>query len=256
MRWNAEKYDSVKGPQIDAGKELIAMAKVSETDSVLDIGCGTGKLTVELAHLASKGRIVGIDPSKEMLEKSNRVSVGVRNLRFMLIPAQSMDFTEQFDLIFSNSALQWINDQEDVLGLAHKALKEGGRIAFQLPSRDFCREFFDYAERAIALLGYEDYFRNWQPPWYLPLKEEYKQLLEDAGFRRINVYYKNYRIVFDYLEEVLAWWASAGLRPYLEMLAPREQEYFKYAIAMCYENNRTDRGIEFDFRRLFAFAEK
>jgi ubiquinone/menaquinone biosynthesis C-methylase UbiE len=77
MKWDAEKYDSVKAPQVDAGRELIEMANVCDTDSILDIGCGTGKLTIELARLASKGYIVGIDPSEEMLEKYKRTSKGV-----------------------------------------------------------------------------------------------------------------------------------------------------------------------------------
>jgi len=81
-------------------------------------------------------------------------------------------------------------------------------------------------------------------------------VLKEAGFRNISVYYKDYRIIFNYLEEILDWWTSAGLRPYLELLSEKEQEYFKYAVAMSYENNRTEKGIEFDFRRLFAFAEK
>lgn len=256
MKWDAEKYDSAKSPQVDAGRELVALAKVSAKDSVLDIGCGTGRLTVELARLASKGKVLGIDPSVEMLEKAERTSLGSGNLRFSLSSAQSMAFTDQFDLIFSNSALQWIKEQDVVLGLIYRALKSGGRVAFQFPPKNFCAEFFDYAERAVSLLGYEDYFRNWQPPWYLPLKEEYEGLLKAVGFTDINVYYKDYRLVFDCIGEVLGWWTSAGLRPYLEVLPPREQEYFKYAVAMCYENNRTSRGIEFDFRRLFAFAAR
>ena len=77
MRWDAEKYDAVKAPQVDAGKELIAMAKVKDTDSVLDLGCGTGKLTVELAKRASNGIVVGIDPSREMLEKAREALMRV-----------------------------------------------------------------------------------------------------------------------------------------------------------------------------------
>jgi len=66
MRWDAEEYDAVrKPPQADAGRELISMAGVRVDDSVLDIGCGTGGLTMELARLAPKGSVTGIDSSRE-----------------------------------------------------------------------------------------------------------------------------------------------------------------------------------------------
>jgi trans-aconitate 2-methyltransferase len=256
MKWDAEKYDSVKAPQVDAGRELITMAEVRITDSILDIGCGTGKLTLELARLASEGIVVGIDPSAEMLEKAKTVFSQVKNMSLIQATAQSMNFIGEFDLALSNSALQWIKEQQQVIELVYQALKQGGRIAFQLPSEDFCKEFFDYTRKAIAILGFERFFMNWEPPWHLPTKEEYMKLLRDTGFDNINVFCRNYRIVFENINGVLDWWASAGLRPFLEPLSEKEKEYFKYAFAMSFENNRTEKGIEFDFRRLFAFAEK
>lgn len=72
MKWDAEKYDSVKAPQIDAGRELITMAKVRNTDSILDIGCGTGTLTIELARLASKGNVIGIDHLRKCLRRREK----------------------------------------------------------------------------------------------------------------------------------------------------------------------------------------
>ncbi len=256
MRWDAEKYDSVKGPQVDAGRGLIMMAKVRDTDSILDIGCGTGKLTIELARLASKGSVTGIDPSQEMLQKARKISGEVKNIKLIHMHAQSMEFSEMFDLVFSNSTFQWIKEQHEVIGLVLRSLRTGGRIAFQFPAKNFCKEFFSYTSKAISLLGFERYFENWQPPWYLPDKEEFEDLLKDAKFKKVDVFYKDYCIVFDSINGVLDWWTSAGLRPYLEMLHPREQEYFKYAFAMNYENNRTEKGIEFGFRRLFTFAVK
>jgi trans-aconitate methyltransferase len=214
MRWDAEKYDEVKSPQVDAGNELITMAKVRDTDSILDIGCGTGKLTVALARLASKGFVTGIDSSHEMLEKAGTVSGELQNIRLMNMHAQSMDFSETFDLIFSNSALQWIKEQRKVVGLMHKSLKKGGRIACQLPAQNFCREFFDYADKAIAVLGFEKYYKVWRSPWHFPDKEEYEHLLKDAGFQKVEVFYRDYQIVFDSINGVIQWWASAGLRPY------------------------------------------
>ncbi|MBI5026505.1 MAG: methyltransferase domain-containing protein [Nitrospirae bacterium] len=256
MRWDAEKYDSTKAPQIDVGKELITMAQVRDTDSILDIGCGTGKLTVELARLASKGSVTGIDSSQEMLAKARTISDKVKNISFMQIPAQSMNFSEIFDLVFSNSTLQWIKEQQDVMELVYQSLKNGGRIAFQLPAKKFCREFFNYINNSIALLDLEKYYTNWMSPWYFPIKEAYVSLLKGVGFSKIEVLYKDYRLVFESINEVLEWWSSAGLRPYLAALPEKEQEYFKYAFAMSFENNKTEKGIEFSFKRLFAFAEK
>jgi len=142
MKWDAEKYDSVKAPQVDAGRELIEMANVCDTDSILDIGCGTGKLTIELARLASKGYIVGIDPSEEMLEKAKEVSENVKNVRLMHIPAQSMDFVEEFDRMFSNSVLQWIKEQREVIGLVYQALKKRGEGRFSVASKELLQGTF------------------------------------------------------------------------------------------------------------------
>jgi trans-aconitate 2-methyltransferase len=184
MKWDAEKYDSVRAPQVDAGRELISMAKVNETDKILDIGCGTGKLTVELARLASKGSVTGIDPSTDMLEKARKVFGENGNMRFLQIAAEEMDFPRCFDLAFSNSALQWVKEQRKALELTHRALKQGGRIAFQLPAKNFCKEFFIYAENAISSLGFEKYFRDWQQPGICRKKKNMLSFSKRRGSRR------------------------------------------------------------------------
>ena len=256
MKWDAEKYDTVKAPQVDAGRELITLAHVRENDAVLDIGCGTGRLTIELARLAARGTVVGIDPSGEMLEKARKVSAEARNLSLIRTGVEELGFSAAFDLAFSNSALHWVTDQHKAIGLTYGALRKNGRIAFQLPAKDFCIEFFDYASKAIELLGYERFYVGWQAPWHFPTREEYGDMLGRAGFGRINVYYKDYHLRFSDSPDVVDWWSSAGLRPYLAALPEGAQDHFKEAFAEGFENNRTDEGIEFTFKRLFAFAEK
>lgn len=256
MKWNAKLYDEAKAPQLDAGRELIEMAGVREAEAILDLGCGTGVLTAELASLAPRGRVIGIDPSKEMIGKAARRTGSFGNITLMRIAAQSMGFADKFDLVFSNSALQWVKEQREVLGLVRRALKPGGRVAFQLPARDFCKEFFQYSGNAIAGLGLGEYYRDWESPWYLPSKEQYEALLEEAGFEDVDVKCRDYGLVFEGINDVLLWWASAGLRPILGPLPKRQREYFKYAFAMSFEKNRTERGIEFGFRRLFVLARR
>lgn len=256
MKWDAEKYDSVKAPQIDAGWELIAMAQVRENDSILDIGCGTGKLTLELARLAFGGAVIGIDPSREMLNKAREVTGAAGNVRLDLIPAEAMDFEGAFDLAFSNSALQWVKEQKKALALTFRSLKKGGRIAFQLPAKGFCKEFSHSVEHAILSLGYERFYQGWQSPWYFPSKEEYETWLARAGFQNIRAFYKDYHLSFGTIPEAVSWWSSAGLRPYLAALPEPAQEHFKEAFSESFEQCRTEKGIEFGFRRIFAFAEK
>jgi trans-aconitate 2-methyltransferase len=256
MKWNAEVYDSVKSPQTDAGLELISMSGVKADDSILDIGCGTGRLTLELARLARKGKVVGIDPSTEMLNKAAVVSSTVNNIRLMNIPAQQMAFTNEFDLIYSNSALQWIKEQEDVITRSYAALKSGGRIVVQLPAKDFCWAMMENIYSAISALKLDSIYRKMEPPWRFPLNNEMEGFLGDAGFINIRTFYKEYTLLFDSVNDVLDWGVSAGLRPFLAPLSWKKQDRFKYAFAMGFENYRTEKGIEFGFRRLFAFGEK
>lgn len=256
MRWDAEKYDSTHGPQIDAGMELIAMANVRDTDSILDIGCGTGKLTLELARLASNGNIIGIDPSEEMLGKARENTSSISNISLMNISAQKIYFKNEFDLAYSNSAFQWIKEQEDVAVRTYRALKKNGRIAVQLPARGFCPAMSENIHRAFSALGLESQYKKMDWPWRFPLKEEMKSFLKDAGFTKVNAFYKEYMFLFESINDVLDWGVSAGLRPFLSPLSEKKQERFKYAFAMGFENHRNEKGIEFQFRRLFAFGEK
>lgn len=92
MKWDAEKYDLTHAPQIDVGRELIEMAGVRTGDSILDIGCGTGTLTVELACLAHKGMVIGIDPSIEMFDRAKVKCSSLSNISLFNIPAQALEF--------------------------------------------------------------------------------------------------------------------------------------------------------------------
>jgi trans-aconitate methyltransferase len=81
-------------------------------------------------------------------------------------------------------------------------------------------------------------------------------MLAHAGFESINVYSRHYHLQFSDIPDVVYWWSSVGLRPSLGALPEGAQEHFKEAFAGGFENNRTGKGIEFTFRRLFVIAEK
>lgn len=256
MIWDAAKYDATHSPQSDVGRELIGMACVKTDDAVLDIGCGTGTLTMEIARLAARGKVVGLDPSAEMLEMAKQRTLSAGNILLVQMPAQEMHFSAEFDIAFSNSSLQWIKEQEEVMSRTFRALKYGGRLALQLPAKDFCWELMDNIHIAAAAVDMQSKFSRIESPWRFPLKEEFADLLHDVGFAGVKTFYREYTLAFASINDVLQWGTSAALRPYLPLMDEEKQERFKYAFAMGFENYRTEKGIEFMFRRLFAFGEK
>ena len=256
MKWDGALYDSQGGPQREAGAELIRMAAVGEFDHVLDIGCGTGNQTIELATLASKGSVTGLDPSEEMLVRAREKAASFDNVSFTRARVQDMDYDGMFDLAFSNLALQWVKDHESAMKRVYRALRQNGRISFQMPAKGFCPEFFEYIDAAIAGLGCREFFLDWDSPWYFPDVQEYAELLDRTGFRNLRVFCREYQSLFDGTDAVLHWLVGAGLRPYLSRLPEDRQEYMKYAVAMNFEKSRTPDGIAVTFKRLFAFAEK
>ncbi len=252
MRWDARLYESTMGPQKTVGYTLADEAGIGPADEVLDIGCGTGEITLHIAGRA--GRVIGIDPSAEMIGRAGLKEAP--NLSFVRTAVQEMGFDQEFDVIYSNSALQWVKQPREAARRMHMALRPGGRIALQFPASEFCPTFLRYTGEAIRELGYEGRFEGFEPPWYFPDTEEYRTVLSDAGFSALDVARRDYVYWFPNTGSVIAWWESAGLRPYLARLTEWEAEYFKYAVAMRYEDNRTVRGIEFGFSRLFAFGRK
>jgi trans-aconitate methyltransferase len=256
MKWDAKLYNSVVAPQVDAGRKLVGMAKVKGDEHVLDLGCGTGILTDELASLARWGRVVGLDPSEEMLAEA-RARLGLRaNVVVVRGDACALEFSGDFDLVFTNSVLHWAPCQAGALQGIHRALVPGGRLAMQMPEVRFFPQFEQYIREATDELSLGRYFKGWGPKWCLSTRDEYAALMVEAGFRDIDVSVWEQTYLFESVNEIAGWLSSAGLRPYMARLPEDKQERFTYAFAMRFENDRTPDGIVVTMRRLMAQARK
>jgi trans-aconitate methyltransferase len=116
-KWNAEDYSKSSSGQFKWGKELIDKLDLKGSESVLDIGCGDGKITAAIAGIVNKGSAIGIDSSKEMIDfaKQSYPADQYTNLYFRLLDATELDYTEEFDVVYSNAALHWVKDHVAVL---------------------------------------------------------------------------------------------------------------------------------------------
>ncbi|NET62062.1 MAG: class I SAM-dependent methyltransferase, partial [Symploca sp. SIO2E6] len=115
--WDALDYAKSSSAQQIWARELIAKLNLQGNERVLDIGCGDGKITAEIANLVSDGSVVGIDNSEAMVQlaKTRYPISAFPNLQFHYADACQLPFEQEFTVIFSNAALHWIQDHLSVV---------------------------------------------------------------------------------------------------------------------------------------------
>src|SRR5580693_224613 len=109
-KWNAADYAANSVVQQSWAREIIARLKLRGDEHVLDVGCGDGKVTAEIARAVPRGSVTGMDASPQMIEfaKKNFPTTEFPNLRFRVMDARKIKFDRQFDVAFSNAALHWV----------------------------------------------------------------------------------------------------------------------------------------------------
>jgi trans-aconitate methyltransferase len=137
VKWNAEAYKESSHHQFKWGLELLDKLGLKGNESVLDIGCGDGKLTIEIAKRVPNGRVVGIDNSEEMISFARKTFPKDRypNVDWRLMDATEINFDNEFDAAYSNAVLHWVKDHAAVLRGVKRSLKPSGRILFQMAGK-------------------------------------------------------------------------------------------------------------------------
>ena len=125
LKWNAAEYAVNSAVQQSWARELIARLKLRGNEHILDVGCGDGKITAEIARAVPRGSVVGMDASAEMIGFARKTfpKSNISNLKFQIADARKIRFKTKFDLVFSNAALHWVDDHEAILRGGSAVLK-------------------------------------------------------------------------------------------------------------------------------------
>jgi trans-aconitate methyltransferase len=226
VRWNAEEYARNSAAQQGWARELIEKLGLSGRESVLDLGCGDGKVTAEIARLLTGGSAVGVDSSEDMISLARRGFPSSRhpNLRFQPGDARALAFDAEFDVVFSNATLHWVLDHGPVLKGAAQSLRPGGRILFQMGGRGNGAEIFDVA-RQMTAGEWGRYFDGFTFPWGFYGPEEYAPWCSAAGLavRRIELLP---RTMLQKGVDGLAGWIRTTWMPYTERVPADRREAF------------------------------
>lgn len=215
--WNASEYQSISRLQEANAAEQLSRLTVGESDRVLDIGCGNGKITAVIASRIPQGSVLGVDASQNMIRFAQKhYGAPIQpNLHFELGDARSLTYHHEFDQIVSFNALHWIPEQDAVLRSIRTALNPKGQALLRFVSAGSRQSIEDVIEEVCQLPHWRPYFQHRSKPYFHPTPEAYCTLAEQNGLQvlRIQVEDKSWDFqtrsaFFAYCQVTLAEWTQ------------------------------------------------
>lgn len=132
QQWNGKEYDNNSEMQRKAAMEIVTRLQIAPTEHILDIGCGPGPITFELAKRVPQGSVHGIDASESQIEQAQQKFTEQNNLTFAVANAQQLEYNNRFDRCVSFAAIHWMQNHQAVFDGCYRALKPGGYLNFTM----------------------------------------------------------------------------------------------------------------------------
>jgi trans-aconitate methyltransferase len=258
----SSRYEKDSVVQKSASELLFDLLDIQPNDSVLDLGCGTGHLAKLIRH-TTRGRIIGVDPSEGMILKAKENNPD-QDLSFYCCSAEQLEYINEFDKIFCNSAFQWFMDYKKALQKCFAALKSNGKIAIQAPATDhFCPNFMQAIEEVKKHNSTSDTFAKFTSPWlFRNTAEEYSGLFAQAGFK-VETSYIDRVVTSHTAAEAYNIFESGAAAGYLNSSyypAPLSHEYlsiFRDSVKKSFAEQASKTGqIDLVFHRIYLLAVK
>ena len=188
-KWDAKDYQDNSSAQQKWARELIGKLDLKGEEKTLDIGCGDGKVTAEIAEILTSGSIIGIDISKEMIELANNnfPHKTHKNLQFKQCDTSKLNFEAEFDIIFSNATLHWVKDHKPVLKGISRALKNNGKALLQMGGKGNAKDIVEVVNVIRNKTEWKKYFIGFEFTYSFYGSGKYKKLLHYAGLTDDNV---------------------------------------------------------------------
>jgi len=250
MPWNPDLYHKFQTERSAPFYDLLALVDVRPNIKVIDLGCGSGELTRQLADKLPNSHVTGLDTSTQMLDKA--ASFVRPGLVFQ--QGDQSTLTGEWDLIFSNAALQWSENHAELIPYIFDKLAPGGQIAVQVPSNHNHISHQIYRETAeedmfkFILQG----FQRYSPVLSI---DNYSRILFNCNAVQINVFEKIYPHVLENSDAVVEWISGTALVPYFERL-DEHKEKFVESICEKMRAAMPDSPVFYPFRRILFSARK
>ena len=252
MPWDPTQYHKFQAERSAPFFDLLALVEVRPDLRVVDLGCGTGELTRQLAEALPNSSVTGMDTSPQMLDAARAAQYSATNLRFE--QGDQAQLKGEWDLIFSNAALHWTENHSELIPQLYERLAPGGQIAVQVPSNHNHISHQIYRDTAseemfkFILNG----FQRYAPVLSI---DDYARILFNCGAERIVVFEKVYAHVLENADAVVEWISGTALVPYFERIGEHKDKFVE-AIREKMRAAMPDSPVFYPFRRTFFSARK
>lgn len=245
--WNPDLYEDKHSYVWKLGSSLLEMLAPQPGERILDLGCGTGQLTAQIAE--SGAEVVGLDASETMLREGRRLAPDVE---FRLGDAHDFKVSQPFDAVFSNAALHWMQRPQDVAGCISRSLKPSGRLVVEFGGKGNVRYLSKACEEVFgSIIG-----RGAPSRWYFPSIAEFASLLEshDLEVTQAALIDRPTPLAGD---DGLRDWVRMFGRHWLDQIPEAQRdEYFRRVEDVARPTLYKDGCWHADYRRLRASAIK
>ncbi len=220
--WNPARYDTFAAQRDAPFRDLLSLLRPTPAPVVVDMGCGTGRLTVELAEATGAARVLGLDNSPSMLAEAPESHHGLCS--FELVDIDDPDIAgvldAPVDIVFSNAALHWMPDHMDTLARWAGLVAAGGQIAVQVPANAHHRGH-ELTDEVAADPYFAGRFRSdppVDPTRQIAHPSEYAELLFELGFPEPDVRVQVYPHPMTSARQVVEWMRGTSLTRFRSLL--------------------------------------
>jgi trans-aconitate 2-methyltransferase len=182
--WDATTYDRISAPQQRWAAEQLERLELAGDEVVLDAGCGSGKVTLELVRRVPRGTVYAVDAAPSMVRHA-QAALGDRATAFCQDLAE-LALPEPVDVVFSNATFHWIPDHDALFAALHRNMKPGARLLAQCGGRGNIDAFRRISDAVAGEEPFVAHFTGWQRPWNYATAEATAERLERAGFTDVS----------------------------------------------------------------------
>jgi trans-aconitate methyltransferase len=247
--WDAKHYKKHSKPQFKKGILALQNIKFNGTEYVLDVGCGDGRITAQIAQSVSNGYVLGIDISQNMITEAINNFSNIKNLEFKCADITKFSSGKKFDLVVSFSAFHWVNNQKKALENIFNILKPEGRLEIRMSGK-----YKGAIDSVFEMPKWATILKNQEETYFSQTPETLTKLLESTGFKKIRVNQEIKEKIYKDKEEIFNW-AFAWV-PHATGLPENKAREFTDDIVKSVCNTQSDNKLSLKSRHIEAFAIK